>query len=104
MFDELFTQPAKIEKYQAAPLAEHRQRYLRYLADSGARRSTLRKAAFDQVHLVRLLTLKEDDRVSVSRVEAAAKEWSRPRRHRLGSSSTVSTEMQKPISSKIMNL
>ena len=84
MFDELFTQPAKIEKYQAAPLAEHRQRYLRYLADSGARRSTLRKAAFDQVHLVRLLTLKEDDRVSVSRVEAAAKEWSRPRRHRLG--------------------
>ena len=32
MFDQLFTRAAAIEKYRAAPLPEHRERYLWYLA------------------------------------------------------------------------
>ena len=31
MFDELFTLPAFITKYEAAPLAEQRKRYLHHL-------------------------------------------------------------------------
>ena len=62
MFDELFTQPAKIEKYEAEPMAEHRKQYLRYRADSGASGFTLRKIASEQLHLIRLLDLKEGDR------------------------------------------
>ncbi len=30
MFEELFTEPRTIERYQSAPLAEQRQLYLRY--------------------------------------------------------------------------
>ena len=78
MFEDLFVLPYKIEMYRKAPLAEHRLRYLRHLKEAGARRSTLLKRANDQLSLVRLLDLREGDRVSVSQIEAAAADWSRP--------------------------
>ena len=71
MFEDLFVLPYKIEMYRKAPLAEHRLRYLRHLKEAGARRSTLLKRANDQLSLVRLLDLREGDRVSVSQIEAA---------------------------------
>ena len=78
MFEDLFVLPYKIEMYRKAPLAEHRLRYLRHLKEAGARRSTLLKRANDQLSLVRLLDLREGDRVSVSQIEAATADWSRP--------------------------
>ena len=84
MFEELFTQPITIERYLTAPLAEDRLRYLQYLRDSGARRGTLQRMAAAQLWLVRLLDLRDADGVVVSRVEAAARVWSRPGAHRHG--------------------
>jgi integrase/recombinase XerD len=82
LFDELFTIPAFITKYEAAPLAEQRKRYLRHLKDIDSCRSTLRKRANDQLSLVRLLELKEGDRVSIPRIEAAAAIWCQPKGRR----------------------
>ena len=79
MFEQLFTQPGAIERYQAAPLASDRLKYLIHCAQSGVGRNMLRKIAVSQLHLVHLLSLKENEEVRVSRVEAAAREWSRPR-------------------------
>ena len=62
MFDDIFfTHTA--ERYRAAPLAQQREQYLLHLKATGARRSTLRKCANDQLSLVRLLDLKDGDRV-----------------------------------------
>ena len=89
MFEDLFSQPWTIESYRTAPLVEERLRYLRHLADSGARPHTLERMAATQVVLIRLLDLKQGDKVSVSRLGAAAKEWPRPRPHHyLGSRPT----------------
>src|SRR5690349_12855359 len=62
MFDEIFF-PRTAERYRVAPLVEQRERYLVHLREIGARRSTLRKCANDQLSLVRLLKLKEGSRV-----------------------------------------
>ena len=56
MFDDIFF-PHTAERYRAAPLAEQRERYLVHLKATGARRSTLRKCANDQLSLVCLLNL-----------------------------------------------
>ena len=62
MFDDIFfTHTA--ERYRAAPLVKQRERYLVHLKATGARRSTLRKCANDQLSLVRLLDLKDGDPV-----------------------------------------
>src|SRR5260370_23380033 len=82
MFDDLFGIPAVIKKYQTAPLAEPRSRYLRHLKGLGACPVVLRKSANDQLSLIRLLDLQEGDRVSIPRIEAAAAIWSRPKRRR----------------------
>ena len=55
MFEQLFTKPGTIGRYQAAPLVEPRERYLRHLAESGASRLTLRQIALDQVRLLHVL-------------------------------------------------
>src|ERR1700688_384409 len=81
MFEEIFC-PRTAEKYRAAPLVEQRERYLLYLKETGARRLTLRKCANDQLSLMRLLKLKEGDRVSADQIEAAAAIWSRPKGRR----------------------
>ncbi|MGH7048960.1 MAG: site-specific integrase, partial [Stellaceae bacterium] len=75
MFEEIFF-PKTAEKYRAGPLAGQRERYLRYLQELGASRSTLRKCANDQLSLIRLLDLQGDDQVSIHRIEAAAIIWS----------------------------
>jgi integrase/recombinase XerD len=77
MFDDIFFAHTA-ERYRAAPLVEQRERYLIHLKATGARRSTLRKCANDQLSLVRLLDLKDGDAVSRSQIEAAAALWSQP--------------------------
>ena len=78
MFEDLFTDRDKIASYRAAPLFEERLRYLVHCTQVGARRCSLRTIAAHQVNLVHLLDLQEGDRVSVSRIEAAAGQWSLP--------------------------
>jgi integrase/recombinase XerD len=77
VFDDIFF-PHTAEKYRAVPLAEQRERYLVHLKATGARRSTLRKCANDQLSLVCLLSLKDGARVSRSQIEAAAGLWAQP--------------------------
>ena len=81
MFEEIFF-PRTAERYRAAPLVEQRERYLVHLRETGARRSTLRKYANDQLSLVRLLNLKEGGRVRHSQIEAVAALWSQPKARR----------------------
>jgi integrase/recombinase XerD len=81
MFEEIFF-PRTAERYRAAPLVEQRERYLVHLKQVGAKRSTLRKCANDQLSLVRLLKLKEGSRVRLSQVEAGTAIWSQPKARR----------------------
>ncbi|MDE2892261.1 MAG: tyrosine-type recombinase/integrase [Chloroflexota bacterium] len=91
MFETLFTCPGITERYLTAPLLDQRLDYLGHCAREGTRRQTLRTIAVCQVSLVRLLDLHEGERVSVTRVEAAADQWSLPggRRCRRPASSEV---------------
>ena len=82
MFEDLFIQATTIERYRQAPLAEERLRYLQYQEEFGLRTNGLRKLAADQLQIVYLLGLRRDDKVDVSRVEAAARQWSRPGQNR----------------------
>jgi integrase/recombinase XerD len=82
VLEELFIFPRTLDKYQAAPLAEQRLRYLLHLKQAGAKRYTLLKCANDQLSLVRLLDLKEGVKVRVSQIEAAATIWSQPKGRR----------------------
>ena len=84
MFAELFDDPNTVQKYEDAPLAEQRLLYLRHLAAFGAKKGVLRAKASKQLHLICLLDLTEPERVSISAVEAATREWSRPRAHGYG--------------------
>lgn len=81
MFEEIFF-PKTAEKYRVAPLVDQRERYLVHLKETGARRSTLRKCANDQLSLVRLLNLKEGSRMHLSQIEAVTAIWSRPKGRR----------------------
>ena len=94
MFDELFTLPVFITKYEAAPLAEQRKRYLHHLREVGSCRSTLRKWANAQLNLVRILDLQEGDRVSIPRIEAAAAIWARPRGRRCDRAASTKARKQ----------
>lgn len=77
MFDDIFFAHTA-GRYRAAPLVKQRERYLVHLKATGARRSTLRKCANDQLSLMRLLDLADGDQVSRSRIEAAAVLWAQP--------------------------
>ncbi|MBS3931449.1 MAG: tyrosine-type recombinase/integrase [Sphingomonadales bacterium] len=88
MLDDIFF-PHTVDKYRAAPLVEQRERYLVHLKATGASRSTLRKCANDQLSLVRLLDLEDGERVSRSRIEAAAALWARPRGRRCDRGASV---------------
>ena len=81
MFEQIYSCPATIRACRSAPLAEERLRYLRYCADRGTKRDTLRKISAHQINLVRILGLKSGEQVSPARIEAAAKQWSRSKRH-----------------------
>ena len=82
MFEELFTKPSTIERYLTAPLVEPRERYLRHLAESGARRLTLLQIALDQARLLHLLDLSEGEKVTVpqivNRLSILTPYWSAP--------------------------
>ena len=78
MFKEIFLSRTAAT-YQAAPLAEPRERYLRHLTKIGSCRNTLRKCANAQLSLVRILDLGEGDRVCIPRIEAAAVIWAQPK-------------------------
>src|ERR1700746_2868548 len=78
MFEEIFF-PRTAERYRAAPLVEQRERYLVHLKQAGAKRSTLRKCANDQLSLVRLLNLEGGSRVRLSQIEAVTVIWSQPK-------------------------
>ena len=78
MFEELFTRRAAIARHHATPLFEQRLRYLVHCAQAGTRRGTLRAVAAHQANLVRLLDLHEGERVSMTRIETAARQWSLP--------------------------
>ena len=78
MFEDLFTRRGIIARYHAAPLHDERLRYLMHCAQEGTRRGTLRAIAAHQVNLVHLLDLREGERVSMTRIEAAAGQWSLP--------------------------
>ncbi len=82
MFEDLFTRRCTIASYHAAPLLAERLRYLRHCTQEGVGRATLRQIAADQVQLVRFLGLREAERVSMSRIEAAAARWLRRRQGR----------------------
>ena len=84
MFEELFKRPHTIKRYRAAPLVEHRERYLRHLAETGAHRLTLRPIAGDQVRLIQALGLREGEIVTMAQIEAVAPAWDGTRHHKLG--------------------
>lgn len=77
MFEDLFTRRGTIASYRAAPLLDERLRYLRHCAREGVRRASLRQIAAHQVQLVHFLGLREAERVSMPRIEAAAAQWLR---------------------------
>jgi integrase/recombinase XerD len=93
MFDDIFF-PHTAARYRAAPLLKQRERYLIHLKATGARRSTLRKCANDQLSLVRLLVLKDGDRVNRSQIEAAAATWSQPKGRRCDHTASPKTSSQ----------
>ena len=84
MFEKIFALPAAIATYREAPLVEDRQRYLSYCKDCGAKQSTLRSIATVQLHLVKILDLQTDERVSVEQIESAAQQWAKPCSNRRG--------------------
>jgi integrase/recombinase XerD len=88
MFEEIFF-PGTAKRYRAAPLVEQRERYLVHLRAMGARRSTLRKCANDQLSLVRLLNLTEGARVRIPQIEVATAIWSRPKGRRCDRSASL---------------
>ena len=72
MFEALFIDRDTIARYRRAPLLEERLSYLKHCAREGARPLTLRTVAAAQIALIHLLDLREGERVSLLRIEAAA--------------------------------
>ena len=88
MFEKIYSCLAKIRTCRSAPLADERRRYLRYCADRGVAKSTLRKISAHQMNLVRILGLKSGQRVSPAQIETAADQWSRSKYHWHGRSAS----------------
>ena len=83
MFEGLFTDGSAVKSYRTAPLLAERLRYLEHLSQTGARPYTLCRIAANQVDLVRLLDLRDGDRVDAARIEAAAEQWLTPEGRRI---------------------
>lgn len=77
MFEDLLPNSVRA-RYRDAPLLEDRLRYLTHCAEAGNRDCTLRKIACCQLHLTRLLDLPPKQRVSLDRIEDAARAWAQP--------------------------
>ena len=81
MFELLFNRPSTIARYRSAPLLTERICYLAHCEGVGIKPETLCKIAAHQLNLVRVLDLRDDD-LNPSRIEAKAKRWFLPRKHR----------------------
>jgi site-specific recombinase XerD len=88
MFEDIFF-PRTAAQQRAAPLAEQRAGYLRYLKEIGTRRATLRKCANDHLNLVCHLGIQDSDRFSIQGIEAAATIWSKPNGRRCKEAATA---------------
>jgi site-specific recombinase XerD len=75
LFAQLFKRPSAVERYQTAPLAESRLRYLRHCAEEGAAQRTLRKIAAYQLILVDCLDLVTAKKVRSEQIDDAADRW-----------------------------
>jgi integrase/recombinase XerD len=75
LFADLFKRPSAVERYQNAPFAESRLRYLRHCAEEGAARRTLRKIAAYQLIIMDCLDLTSGSEVHPEQIEAAADQW-----------------------------
>ena len=69
MYEQIFSRPSTIARYQAASLSEERLRYLQHRADSGGTRLTLRQVAANQLRLIGLLDLLNRDRLSILQIQ-----------------------------------
>lgn len=87
MFQDIFLPPAAA-KHRDAPLAAQRADYLVHLKGTGASRANLRKQANAHLNLVRLLDLRDGDRIHPRNIEAAATLWSEPRGRRSATPAT----------------
>lgn len=87
MFEEIFL-PSAAAMHRDAPLAAQRADYLAHLKGTGASRATLRKQANAHLNLVRLLDLRDGDRIHQRDIEAAATLWSEPRGRRCAAQAT----------------
>jgi site-specific recombinase XerD len=93
MFEKIFF-PRNAEIYRAAPLVDQRERYLVHLSATGAKGTTLRKCANDQMSLMRLLNLKEGDKVGLAQIEAVTAMWSQPRARRCDRSASTKAKLR----------
>ena len=81
MFETFFRRPSTIARYRSAPLLAERIRYLAHCEEMGINRETLSRIAAHQLNLVRVLDLRDDD-LNPRRIEAKAKRWFLPTKHR----------------------
>jgi integrase/recombinase XerD len=83
MFSELFSRPRAVERYLSAPLLEARRRYLTFCETQGATTATLKRIAFYQQVLCRVMDLQESGAFRPEHIQAAADRWvlRRPRYH-----------------------
>lgn len=77
MFDELFERPHALARQRNGPLADQRRRYLRYLADQGATRTTLKTVAHYILGVCHYLALdrRADERIHLAEIEEKAALW-----------------------------
>lgn len=75
MFADLFKRSNAVERYQNAPFAESRLRYLRHCAEEGAATRTLRKIAAYQLVIMDCLELTSGSEVHPAQIEVAADRW-----------------------------
>lgn len=70
MFESLFTRPSAVARYRSVPLLTERLCYLAHCEQIGIKPETLRKIAFHQLNLVRVLDLQDgDDDLNLRKIE-----------------------------------
>lgn len=80
MFESLFTRPSAVARYRSVPLLTERLCYLAHCEQIGIKPETLRKIAFHQLNLVRVLDLQDgDDDLNLRKIEAWCRRWSLPK-------------------------
>jgi site-specific recombinase XerD len=83
MFQQLFSSPRAVEQYRSAPLLDARLAYLTFCATQGATTATLKRVAFYQRALCRVLDVEGPRTFAPAAIRAAADRWvaRRPRHH-----------------------